>query len=244
MEVKGIFVTKINKVEAYKCFDDISEKYGSRTALMSGNNQQQAALMKAYCHDLNKAIDTMFFSEMYGASRCKRRITALGNKPVDGVQLQSTVSEIFGIILDLRAIVNDSIPLSELPSCKSLTDLSVEDAISASKDLVKSNIVKTVIGALLTFVNAGKIIGVIEVRNYYKDQIKELEYELSQDNRKPTDIEVFLMDKYHSEIGYCNLAGLKVGLSGFNEIRDLESNAQKAIMQFNERANTPMTIKQ
>ncbi|MEG1502567.1 MAG: hypothetical protein RR370_04170, partial [Synergistaceae bacterium] len=105
--------------------------------------------------------------------------------------------------------------------------------------------VKVAIGTLLTFVNAGKIVGVIEVRNYYKDLKKELEFELKEERRDATEIEQFLMDKYEAEIGYCNLAGLKVGLSGFNEIVNLADNAKKAIDKFNSRVgNTPVSIKQ
>ena len=243
MEVKGIFVTKISKAEAYKCFDDITKKYGNRATMISGNNKQQAATMKQWCHDLNEVIDNIFFSEMYGASRCKKRIDKLAFKLVDGIQLQTTVSEILGIIIDLRVIIDRCVPISELPSCKSLTEIGIEDAISASKDLINSNVVKIAIGALMTLVDAGKIIGIVDIRSYYKELIDELKFELSEEQREPSEIEQFLMDKYESEVAYCNLAGLKVGLSGFKEIADLKNNAQKAINKFENQINhEPLAI--
>ena len=245
MEVKGIFVTRIGKANAKLCFDEIAKKYGNRTDLISGNPMQKSAIMKSYCHDLTEMIDNVFFGEMYGASRCKRRLNELSNKPIDDMHLQSSISEILGIIIDLTNIIKDSTPINELPSCKSLTEMEVEDAISASKDLVKSSVIKVVIGTLLTFVNANKVVGIIEVRNYYKDLKKELEFELNEEQREATEIEQFLMDKYEAEIGYCNLAGLKVGLLGFNEIVNLADNAKKAIDKFNSREdNTPVSIKQ
>lgn len=245
MEVKGIFVTRVNKAEARECFNEIKTKYGNRTTLQNGTDQQKAFFIKAYCRDLTTTIDKVFHGEMYGAMRCKRRIKELSSKSVDTLHLTSTFSEILGIIIDLSNIIEDSVPISDLPSCKSLIDMTVDDAISASKDLVSSNIVKVVIGVLLTFVDAGKIVGVIEVRNYYKDQKKELESELQEERREAIGIEQFLMDKYDAEIGYCNLAGLKVGLSGFKEVLDLKDNAQKAIDKFNARVNNvPLAIKQ
>ena len=245
MEVKGIFVTKIDKADAKLCFDEIAKKYGNRTALIGGNSMQKSAMMKSYCHDLTEMIDRVFFGEMYGASRCKRRINKLSNKPIDDMYLQSSISEILGIIIDLNNIIKNSTPINELPSCKSLTEMNVEDAISASKDLVKNSVIKVIIGTLLTFVNANKVVGIIEVRNYYKDLKEELEFELKEEQRGATEIEQFLMDKYEAEIGYCNLAGLKVGLSGFNEIVNLADNAKKAIDKFNSREdNTPVSIKQ
>lgn len=245
MEVKGIFVTRFSKADAKICFDEIATKYGNRKALIGGNSMQKNAMMKSYCNDLTEMIDKVFFGEMYGASRCKRRINELSKKPIDDMHLQSSISEILGIIIDLNNIIKDSTPINELPSCKPLTEMEVEDAISASKDLVENCVVKVVIGTLLTFVNAGKIVGVIEVRNYYKDLKKELEFELKEERREATEIEQFLMDKYEAEIGYCNLAGLKVGLSGFNEVVDLADNAKKAIDKFNSRVgNTPVSIKQ
>lgn len=245
MDVKGIFVTKMSKAEAKLCFDEIAKKYGNRIALISGNSMQKSAIMKSYCHDLTEMIDKVFFGEMYGASRCKRRINELSNKPIDDMHLQSSISEILGIIIDLNNIIKDSTPINELPSCKSLTEMKVEDAVSASKDLVKNSVIKVIIGALLTFVNANKVVGIIEVRNYYKDLKEELEFELREEQRGTTEIEQFLMDKYEAEIGYCNLAGLKVGLSGFNEIVNLAENAKKAIDKFNSREdNRTVSIKQ
>ena len=245
MEVKGIFVTRVSKAEARECFNEVKIKYGNKVTLQIGTELQKGFLMKAYCSNLTTAIDKVFYGDMYGAMCCKRRIKELSKKPVDTFHLTSTFSEILGIIIDFSNIIEDSIPISDLPSCKSLTEMSVDDAISASKDLVNSNIVKVIIGALLTFVNAGKIVGVIEVRNYYKDLKKELEFELQEEKREATDIEQFLMDKYEAEIGYCGLAGIKVGLSGFKEVLDLKDNAQKAIDKFNARANNiPLAIKQ
>lgn len=245
MEVKGIFVTRISKSEAKTCFEGISNKYGNRTDLMVGSPTQKSAMMKAYCYDLAEMIDTVFFGEMYGASRCKRRIKELRTKPTDDMSIQSSISEIFGIIIDLTNIINKCIPINELPSCKNLTEMEPEDAISASKDLVNSNVIKILVGSLLTFVDAGKMIGIIEVRNYYNDLRKELDFELKQEQREATEIEQFLIDKYEAEIGYCNLAGLKVGLSGFNEVLELKENAQKAIDKFiSRKTNKPIAIKQ
>lgn len=245
MEVKGIFVTRIGKAKAKICFDEIAEKYGNRTALISGNSVQKIAIMKSYCHELTEMIDKVFFGEMYGASRCKRRINELSNKPIDDLHLQSSISEILGIIIDLTNIINNSIPINKLPSCKPLIEMTVEDAISASRDLLKNDVIKASIGVVLNVVNANKTIGIIDVRNYYKDQMKKLEFELKEERRGTTEIEQFLIDKYEAEIGYCNLAGFKVGLSGFSEIVNLTDNTKRAIDKFNSREDiTLVSIKQ
>ena len=70
MEIKGIFVTSLDKANAKLCFDEIVEKYGDRTGRISGNSMQKSAIMTSYCHDLNDMIGRVFISEIRTLDRC------------------------------------------------------------------------------------------------------------------------------------------------------------------------------
>ena len=49
----------------------------------------------------------------------------------------------------LYTIILNSVPIKDFPSCKKLSELSAEDALSVINDLGKYNIVKATVGSVL-----------------------------------------------------------------------------------------------
>ena len=228
MELLGIFVTVKPKVEALAMIDGFTHKYDNKH---SCNARQDVALFKAYCHDAAKVITECFASEMWGPQRCVRRLEYFRSN--DDVALLKPMSlEAGGMLLGLRNIIAESIPIKDLPSCKRLTELSTGDAISAINDLGKNSIVKTVVCAGLLGKNISDSIEISDVEKYYLRQIEELKRELAEEHREMCNIEVFLMAKYQAELGYCHQARVKTGIGTVKEIVGIINNASEAIRKY------------
>ena len=238
MELLGIFVTVKPKVEALAIIDGFTHKYDKKHSF---NARQDVALFKAYCHDAAKAITECFASEMWGPQRCIRRLEHFWSNDDVGM-LKPMSLEAVGMLLGLRNIIAESIPIKDLPSCKRLAELSTGDAISAINDLGKNSIVKAVVCAGLLGKNISDSIEISDVEKYYLRQIEELKRELAEEHREMCNIEVFLMAKYQAELGYCHQARVKTGIGIVKEIVGIIRNADEAISKYEEMVapkNTP-----
>ncbi len=179
-------------------------------------------------------LETCFAIEMQGASRCRRFVEKCAHTDdINLVQIGSI--QIFDMLMHLRCIAQSAVLIKDMPSCKKLTELSVEDAIAAATDLEKSDIVKSIAKSLLLGTKIKNAIKISDVRNYYNEQIKELQKELDEEQREITPIEQFLMDKFNAEIGYCDIASIKTGVGAAKEIFDLEDIARKNIYKFEQQ---------
>lgn len=232
MEVKGIFVIKNGKDSTIVKIEDLGKKYSSKTLIHSGSNSQQIATFKAYCHDVVEMFKECFEMEMWGISRCKRFVEGLSATMSDVNKIPQSLLVIFNMLIDLLSIAKEAIPIKDMPSCKALTELSVEDAIAASKDLIKSDIIKGISGALLVGVKTSDFVNVVRVKSYYSNLIKELNTEIADSKRSMSSIEQFLMDKYEAEMGYCDLALIKIGTTGLHEVAKLTELAEKNIAKY------------
>ena len=209
MEPQGIFVIKSGKEYAITQIDNLCKKYSSKNA---ANNIQTIALFKAYCRETIDMLETCFATEMQGASRCRRFVEKCAHTDdINIVQVGSI--QIFDMLIHLREIVRNATLIKDMPSCKKLIELSTEDAIAAATDLVKSDIVKGIAKRWLLRTKIKDAIEISDVKNYYNEQIKELQKELDEEYREITPIERFLMDKFNAEIGYCDIASVKTGVA-------------------------------
>lgn len=230
MELLGIFITIRPKEEALAIIDGFTHKYDNKHSF---NARQDVALFKAYCHDAAKAITECFASEMWGPQICIRRLEHFRSNDDVGM-LKPMSLEAVGMLLGLRNIIVEATPIKDLPSCKHLTDLSVDDTISVINDLGKNNIVKTVVCAGLLGKKIADRIEISDVEKFYMHQIEELNRELAEEKREMCDIEVFLMAKYQAELGYCHQARVKTGIGIVNEIVGIIKNANEAISKYEE----------
>ena len=131
MNIKGIFVIVKEKQEALDVFDNMNARY--HFAYVSGNSQR-IAYCKAYCNAVVKAIKECFDAEMYGPSRCIKFVELY--KMNDDINRVSWIfTDVCDMVIKLRMVIYDSVPISMFPSCKRLSEWSVSDAISAVSDL-------------------------------------------------------------------------------------------------------------
>ena len=129
-------------------------------------------------------------------------------------------------------MVDLSIPVKDLPSCKKLTELSEKDAIAAAKDLIKNDIVKAGIGLFLLGVKVGEMVQVSHVKNFYNEQLDILQSDIRDAGRCSNEIENRLIEKFNAEIGYCNLAFVKIGIDSAKEVVGLLDKSKQDIQKY------------
>ncbi len=228
MKLLGLFITVNGKDAALASFDSLICKYRNKCPI---NDRQGVCICKEYCHDAISLINECFAAEMWGPQRCIKRLKEYqGNDDICKVQV--IMFDVCKIVTELRSIIETSIPIKDLPSCKQLTELTVSDAISASKDLVKSNILKNAITIALLVKDGCDCVKISDIEGFYKAELKQLQSEVRELGREMSPVEVFLMKKYKAELAYCYEAAVKTGLSIAKEVLDLIGDVKKAISDY------------
>lgn len=220
-----IATKEINYVEAR--IDELCHKYSTRHVV---DYVQQRTLFRSYCHDTIRVFDDCFETSMLGMIRCKNKVLAY--KSLDNIDMRYAVADIIGMLMNLKALVKTMVSIKDLPSCKKLIELSPEDIISKSKDLVKGNVVKATLGVLLLGSKVHDVVKIEDVRNYYSGRLVQLKSEIFAKNEKVSPMEQFLLDKFNAEIGYCNLALFKSGIGITEELKGLADIGKKHIENY------------
>lgn len=228
----GIYVVIKESAYILDKIQALSEKY-NRYKSFSGRYEDARKNLRCYCHETLCLINECFETSLLGMRRCLAKIK--GYEIRDEVPIQVATLDIFGILCDLRNIVINAIPIKDLPSCKKLTELSSEDVISKAKDLIKNDIVKDSARIILLGSDVCKVVKIENVRSYYQNSLKELQRELLEKGEAPSPMEQFLLDKYEAELGYCDIASFKTGVSIAKEALDL---AKSNIERYERRALT------
>lgn len=217
-----VAIKDIDYIEAK--IDALCDRYNNR---YGADYIQQRALFRSYCHDTIKVFDDCFVASMLGMMRCKAKV--LSYQKMDNIEIGRATLDIVDMLADLKIIVRNMVPIKDLPSCKKLIGLSPEDIISKAKDLVKSDIIKAGVGALLLGSKISDIVKIEDIRGYYSDHLAQLTKEIQQKGGEMSPIEQFLMYKFNAEIGYCNIALLKAGIGISEELKGLAELGRKHI---------------
>lgn len=233
MEVKGIFIIKEGANNLIRKIDELFFKYNNRSAV---NDKQNLVLYRSYCHDVISMFNASFEAGMWGVERCKKFIEKY--RWADDVKIiNATLLMINGMLLDLKCMAQNRIPIKDFPSCKKLTELSCEDAISLSKDLVKNGIIKSGIGIMMLGKAVTDGIEIVHIRQFYENMQNELQREIDEEQHILIPVEQFLLEKCNVEIGYCDIAMIKTGLKAGKEIKELTDAAHKNIEKFEKEAS-------
>lgn len=220
-----VAVKDIDYIEAQ--IDALCYKYNNR---QGADNMQQRALFRCYCHDTIKVFDDCFVTSMLGMIRCKAKVEAY--HALDNIEIGAATLDIIDMLCHLKMLVRTMVPIQDFPSCKKLTELSPEDIISKAKDLVKNDVVKVGVGALLLGTKICDVVRIEDVRGYYNDRLSQLTQEILTKGGLTTPIEQFLIDKFNAEIGYCNVALFKAGIGISEELRGLVEIGRKHIEKY------------
>lgn len=220
-----VAIKEIDYIEAK--IDALCQKYNSR---YGADLIQQRALLRSYCHDTIALFDECFDTSMLGIIRCKKRIRAY--QMSDTMGIDAATLDIVNMLIELKSIVRTMVPIKDLPSCKKLTEFSPEDIVSKAKDLVKNDIIKVGVGALLLGSKICDVVKIEDVNRYYNDRLSQLTEEIRIKRGAISPIEQFLMDKFNAEIGYCNVAMFKAGIGITEELKGLAEIGRKHIEKF------------
>ena len=194
----------------------LCDKYNNRLGL---DYNQKRALLKSLCYDTTSLFRDCFETSMLGMKRCITRVEAYQSK--DNVDIDAAVLDIVEMLWTLKDMVSTMVPIKDLPSCKKLTEMSPADIISKAKDLVKSDVIKASVSALILGSKISDVISIEDVKSYYNDRLSRLTEEIKIKNGESCPVELFLLDKFNAEIGYCNIALLKAGVGITEELKAL-----------------------
>lgn len=206
--------------------DGLGEKY-------SGRSGDSRALLKSYCHDTIEVLEDCFDTSLLGITRCINKVKLYQGG--DNVNTEQAIFYIVDMLIRLKNIAKAMVPIKDLPSCKSLIGLSSEDIVSKAKDLVKNDIVRVGVSALLLGSSINKVVKIEDVKWFYKDSLEELNNEILIKGNSVSPLEQFLLDKFNAEIGYCNLAMTKAGIGAFDAVKDIVEIAMKDIEKYETR---------
>ena len=194
----------------------LCEKYNNRLGL---DYSQKRALLKSPCHDTTSLFRDCFETSMLGMKRCMTRLEAYQSKDI--VDIDSAVFDIVEMMWALKDIVTTMVPIKDLPSCKKLTEMSPVDIITKAKDLVKNDVIKASMSALILGSKICDVVRIEDVKSYYTDRLSQLTEEINIKNGESCPVELFLIDKFNAEIGYCNITLLKAGIGATEELKAL-----------------------
>lgn len=222
-----IYVATKDKEYVLAKIEGLCQKYNSRNGV---NYEQQKALFRNYCHDTVEVFHECFETTMLGITRCIIQVERF--QKLDNIDIDAAKWLIYDMLLHLKKLVSSMILIKDLPSCKKLIGLSAEDMIAKAKDLVKSDIVKVGVGAILLASKINDVIKIEDVKDYYHRNLEELQNEIKLKGNQVSFIEQFLLDKFNAEIGYCNLALVKAGIGITEELRDMAEIGRKHIEKY------------
>lgn len=194
------------------------------------NNNQGRSLFKSYCYDTLVVLNDCFETSLLGIKRLINKVESYQKR--DNLDVRAATIEVAGSLWELKESVMTMVPIKDLPSCKKLSDLSAEDIVAKAKNLVESDILKAGVGVTILGKKVGDTIIIVDVRNYYESQRKELCDEIKEKGVAPSGIEQYLLDKFNAEIGYCDVALYKAGLGGLKELKELVEIGQKYIEKY------------
>lgn len=217
MELKGLFVSKIDRQTAINLFDDLIKEFDLRATI---SPLHETDFRKLLCNKLSNAIHKCFECDMYGPRQCLNRIQAISSNNDHQLYVKD-IKEIIQITFNLKNILNNIIPFNEFPSCKDLLNISATDAVSEVNKSNNNSISKGIIsGGLLTktTIDANKI---VNIELFYTILKAETESEIKAENRNLNEIESFILSKCNEELMYCQQARGLTGLRLDEEINNI-----------------------
>lgn len=227
-----IFLLKKDKEIVLSKIDEIFQKYQT---INPTNNVQRRSILRKCCHDIDCLLDECFEPSLWGVAKCKKK-TNNCYRADDPLLVDASFCILGQMLSDLKSRTYSAIPLKDYPSCRKLVGLSPEDIISKTKELVKNDIVKAGVCFLLLGLGIGDAINIVDIKKLYQGFLDELQKEIQDKNNGINSVEQELMDWFNAEIGYCDLAMCKAGISIGENVEELIDIAQKNIERYESRS--------
>lgn len=228
--LKEIYVAIKDKDYVLAEIDALCRKYYNRNG---ANDEQRKALFRSYCHDTIEVFDECFETTLLGIKQCIKIVEDFQKR--DNIDIEAASLVIYKMLVDMKELVNEMIPINDLPSCKKLTILSPEDAVAKAKDLVKNDIIKVGVSVLILGSKIHDAVTIEDVRNYYQNCLEELQKEIQIKCIQISPMEQYLLDKFKAELGYCYIAMLKTNINIVKELNELVEIAKKDIEKYEQK---------
>ena len=228
MKLTGTFYFIGEKEDVLKSIDETMSAYNRNDVSC---NKHDGALLKSYCHAAIKVLDSYFASDLRTVRKCRKHFEKLASSDILEI-VPYRFLDVSDTLNNLKTIVKDSVKVSDMPSCKDMLELSVEDAVSVANDFNSERNSKSLITIGLLGKKIGDIITISDIRSYYKERLDSLEREIDEDNGQASVTESFLLAKFKCELGYCHKAIIKTGVGLFKGVHDLVKQADDDIEAF------------
>ena len=188
--------------------------------------------LKHFCERTKQLLETKY-EKTYGTAKCIQRLNMYIESKSD-ILLSDGVTYSIGLLGELRCMLGSMIPLRNLPSCKSLLNVSNDDAMECMKDMTNSRFARMGLGIVSILSKVNDNVTIWNVWQYYNDIIRELDREVQMDSWTLTPIEQILYAKAKAERAYCYKAMLKTGVGFVHELKGIidEASADDDIKRF------------
>ena len=238
MKLTGTFYFIGEKEDVLKSIDEMMSAYNRNDVSC---NKHDGALLKSYCHAAIKLLDSYFASDLRAVRKCRKHFEKLASSDVLEL-VPYWFLDVSDTLNNLKTIVKDSVKISDMPSCKDMLELSVEDAVSVANDFNSERNSKSLITIGLLGKKIGDIITISDIRSYYKERLDGLQREIDEENGLPSVTEAFLLAKFKCELGYCHKAIIKTGVGVFKGVHDLVRQADDDIEAFRMMESGQVTV--
>lgn len=228
MNLTGTYYYIGEKEDVLKSIDETLAAYNRKDVSC---NKLDGALLKAYCHAAMKVLDTYFASDLRAVRKCRKYFERLASS--DSLELLPFwFLDVSDTLNNLKTIVKESVKICDMPSCRDMLDLSIDDAVSVANDFNSDRNSKGLIIIGLLGKTIGEVITIADIRSYYKERLDGLQREIDEENGHPSVTEAFLLAKFKCELGYCHKAIIKTGVGVFKGVHDLLTQADEDIKAF------------
>ena len=221
---KGIFITKVGTEIIKQRLNEIiedSKKYAP-------NNSMRRNLYKSICHQLIQLFDDYFENNIWSVSNCREMLCNMYFS--DNIeQLQFKEAYVKGILVELKIMLNNMIPLNHLPSCSDMFEIKEKDIVLKSiKNISQNEITLKFTSAINLVDKAGDVSKINEIASFYIPIYNELNRLIYEEHWTLSSIEQHLLLRVKAELGYCYLAAVKTGIEVKQEVKDLIKNEDQA----------------
>ena len=196
----GLYVLSKDKSAVISRIDDLSKPFFCNL---------EGRQVVAKCKECQRRL-LFFLNESFEETRardkCKLRIQSYFT---DDINLAREYGQrMLDFLFQLKGTMTLFVPFEDLPSCRSLLDCSVEEAIVKAADLCGNGIIKATTHVLSIGSEIYKIVSIEDVRHYYNDYLELFQRDVDE-GWKLSRVEQVFLNKAKMELEYCQLATLK-----------------------------------
>ena len=234
IDKRGIFISKVEITEIRQRIKEI-DRYNNRHG---ADINQEKALYRSYCKATIRLLEDCFVPNMWGIENYKRQLAHYSDSDrIEILKLGKLMCDC--IIANINLMLQTSVPLKDLPSCKEFFDITKDVSTEVAKHALKDHLSKIGLHAYIATEKIIDAIDIMDIFQFYNNIVIELEREISEEQWDLSELEQILLTKAKSERGYCYLAMQK---TGYNIRKELKGIIDEATAKRDIRNNEDITF--